>query len=72
MQKPRILVSDCDLTRYLTPSRRLDVDRLVSEFHSTSELFATSSESSRSGKSSPPVRGMASKGSSIFRVLGTP
>ena len=45
MQKPRPLVSGHDFARYLTPSGRLDVDRLVSDFHRSQEHLSKSSES---------------------------
>jgi len=57
MQKPRAIVSDRDIARYLAPSGRLDVDRLVSDFHHSQEHLSSSSESGTVGKNpAAPLR----------------
>ena len=57
MQKPSPIVSDRDIACYVTPSGRLDVDRLVSDFHHSQEHLPRSSESGIVGKNpAAPLR----------------
>ena len=66
MQKPRPLVSGHDFARYLTPSGRLDVDRLVNEFRGNSQDYlSTSSESGSVGVGSPHLLGGGGKAKSV-------